>query len=864
MSLAIALLLMLMTGVSLAQVPEGWFPFVIGEIAPDSVANVSGYNNAVAGAKGFIQARDGRFVDGQGNRIRFLATNLTFDSAFPDKDQAPLIARRMAALGINCVRFHHMDNQNKPRGIWDPAFKDRQHMDPEQLDRLDWIIYQLKLNGIYSNINLHVSRKFGPADGFENAEALPNYDKGVDNWQPRMIELQKVYARELLTHLNPYTNTRYVEEPCIAMVELNNENSALQFAMGQEFHNLPEPYKGQLQMMWVDYLKGEYGTTEALRAAWDEGSAPLGEELVRNRDFGEGTKEWVLETRNRQTDVFEIVDDPEVGKAIHARLNSLGVNPWDFQVHQTGHDLKDGQVYTLSFKIKADPPRTVSVGVRRDMADWRDHGLSASVQAGNDWTEHSFTFSARDTLPNHSRFSFNCQNALGSVWLADISLRTGGIRGLGEDQSLEAGNVAFSSRSSTARAWEDWLAFFVNLEQDYTQPFHRMLKDELGLRALVVDTQASYGGIGGVWRESRLDYVDMHSYWQHPSFPGRPWDPGNWTIGNTSMAAAAGRDTLTNLARHRVAGLPFTVSEYNHPAPGDYRAECMPMLAAFAGLQDWDGIFEFDYGKTPTQWEDAKINGYFQMVTDPAKLAWFPIAANLFRRGDVSPAREEVRLRVPENQIVTLLAKHGNSAGSVWDAAGVPRIASIRHRLAVEFVPNGEVSAPRVSLPQDGASLRSDTGEITWASEPRQDLPFRVETERTCAVMGTVAKNALDLRPGVEITLGDTSNGWAAVGLTSMDGKPLAESGRMLLVLMNRVENQGMVWDEARRTVGRNWGKGPTVAEPVPATLRFADSGLVAYALDGSGTRGRRVEATNGALILGADCQTVWYELVRE
>ncbi len=143
MSLAIALLLMLMTGVSLAQVPEGWFPFVIGEIAPDSVANVSGYNNAVAGAKGFIQARDGRFVDGQGNRIRFLATNLTFDSAFPDKDQAPLIARRMAALGINCVRFHHMDNQNKPRGIWDPAFKDRQHMDPEQLDRLDWIIYQL-------------------------------------------------------------------------------------------------------------------------------------------------------------------------------------------------------------------------------------------------------------------------------------------------------------------------------------------------------------------------------------------------------------------------------------------------------------------------------------------------------------------------------------------------------------------------------------------------------------------------------------------------------------------------------------------------------------------------------------------------
>ena len=55
------------------------------------------------------------------------------------------IARRMAALGINCVRFHHMDNQYKPRGIWDPAYKDHQHIDAEQLDRLDWMVYQLSL-----------------------------------------------------------------------------------------------------------------------------------------------------------------------------------------------------------------------------------------------------------------------------------------------------------------------------------------------------------------------------------------------------------------------------------------------------------------------------------------------------------------------------------------------------------------------------------------------------------------------------------------------------------------------------------------------------------------------------------------------
>ena len=81
-----------------------------------------------------------------------------------------------------------------------------------------------------------------------------------------------------------------------------------------------------------------------------------------------------------------------------------------------------------------------------------------------------------------------------------------------------------------------------------------------------------------------------------------------------SRAAA----TLPRLALERLLRRPHTVTEYNHPAPNDYRAECVPMLAAFAGLQDWDGIFQFDYGSQPSDWRDARIQGFFQMVTDPA------------------------------------------------------------------------------------------------------------------------------------------------------------------------------------------------------------------------------------------------------
>jgi len=843
-----------------AAIGDGRFPFVVSELDPGSVANVSTYNRAPAGQEGSLLLRDGRFRTPDGSRVRFLATNLTFAGAFPDKALAPSIARRMASLGINCVRFHHMDNQYKPRGIWDPAYKDHRHMDAEQLDRLDFIIYHLKQQGIYTNLNLHVSRQFGEADGFENVAELPKYDKGVDNYEPRMIQLQREYAKDLLTHYNPYTRTRYVDEPCIAMVELNNENSLLQFAFGQTLHSLPEPYVGQLRGLWLGFLQDRYHNTENLRRAWDEGSKPLGEELIRDPEFSDGTAQWVLESRHRQTDVFEVVDDPDVGRALHARLNTLGTNSWDFQIHQVGHTLAEGELYTVRFKIKADPPRTVTVGMRYDEPDWRSVGLSAPVQADGQWSEHVLTFTAREPRDGHNRLSFNCTNSLGDVWLAEVGLRPGGLRGLDPEQSLEDGNVAFPVANDTDRAREDWFAFAMELERKYTEGLYEYLKQDLGLKAPVIDTQASYGGLGGVLRESRLDYIDMHAYWQHPVFPGRPWDGSNWRIGNSPMTARLGADTLTHLAMHRVADRAFTVSEYNHPAPNDYRAECMPMLAAFAGLQDWDGIFQFDYGTTPEQWEEAKIGGYFTMVTDPAKLAFFPIAANLFRRGDVAPAQGEVRLRVPRGEVARLLVEHGSSVTSAWTRAGVPRRAAVRHRVAVEWTEGGEPWADEVDL--DEAAVTSDTGQVLWDNITEGEDRFIVDTQKTKALLGHIAGKTVQVGE-LSFEIGPTETGWAAVALTAMDDLPLDRSRRMLLVAMSKAENQGMGWDEGRTTVGTRWGTGPAVVEGVGVKVKLgAGRTLAAYALDGRGLRAAEpLEFAAGEVSLGPESKTIWYEL---
>ena len=91
-----------------------------------------------------------------------------------------------------------------------------------------------------------------------------------------------------------------------------------------------------------------------------------------------------------------------------------------------------------------------------------------------------------------------------------------------------------------------------------------------------------------------MDVTDCHNYWQHPYFPGRPWDPVDWIVRNVPMAGAPDGGTLRMLLT-RAAGKPLVCTEYNHPAPNTYSSEAFLLLGAYAALHDLDGIFAFAY-----------------------------------------------------------------------------------------------------------------------------------------------------------------------------------------------------------------------------------------------------------------------------
>lgn len=202
-------------------------PFVMNHRAAGaSPADMSFLLEAPAGRNGFVTVRNGHLAKPDGSRLRLWGVHLTDWSRgsilLPPKEDIPMWAATLARFGVNCVRLHFVD-LDAPRGIIAAGGNDSQRFDPQQLDRLDFLVSELKQRGIYVDLNLNVGRSYKAGDGVRDFDKI-RWAKGMTLYDPRLIALQKDYARQILTHVNPYTNTEYRNEPAVAIVEILNEN----------------------------------------------------------------------------------------------------------------------------------------------------------------------------------------------------------------------------------------------------------------------------------------------------------------------------------------------------------------------------------------------------------------------------------------------------------------------------------------------------------------------------------------------------------------------------------------------------------------------------------------------------------------
>src|SRR5208282_5260442 len=142
------------------------------------------------------------------------------------------------------------------------------------------------------------------------------------------------------------------------------------------------------------------------------------------------------------------------------------------------------------------------------------------------------------------------------------------LNGLAAGESLEAANVSLVRAKDNLATSEprlnDFLEFLLSRDKAYWDMHRQAVHETLDPLVPVSATQMWYGGLLNLDGQRDMDYFDLHFYEDHPSFPGRDWDLSNWRIRDSS-AVGGGLKYCLDCAATRVAGAPFTISEYNQP-----------------------------------------------------------------------------------------------------------------------------------------------------------------------------------------------------------------------------------------------------------------------------------------------------------
>lgn len=292
---------------------EGWYEFT-GEspIPSESEWNMSGWLEAPAGKHGRITQKDGVLLY-NGAPIKLWGINNSYIGCAPEKELADKKADFYAAMGINAVRLHKYADGTGWAGIL--SDDDATQFKPEALDRLDYFVAAMKERGIYTKLSPVFIMPIGPANK-EQVPFMDEFGKRANGWvkpghgsfyfSTEIQDLLIEQVKNILNHTNPYTGTKYAEEPAIAYFELYNEDSALWFGVTGTLRSSPA-IRERAGALFADWLKEKYQTEEALVAAWGENAinagfleTPKDESWEENRIYPFGNP-WFYDPDNLNT-----------------------------------------------------------------------------------------------------------------------------------------------------------------------------------------------------------------------------------------------------------------------------------------------------------------------------------------------------------------------------------------------------------------------------------------------------------------------------------------------------------------------------------------------------------------------------------
>ncbi len=387
----------------------------------------------------------------------------------------------------------------------------------------------------------------------------------------------------------------------------------------------------------------------------------------------------------------------------------------------------------------------------------------------------------------------------------------------------------------------------------------RAFLKELGVKALL-SNQNCGGRVAPIMavRDELYDYVDDHFYVDHPSFLATPW----------ALPSRCGNHnpTLTKVlppAEHafvRIPNKPFCITEWNFSAPGMFRGVGGIMTGALSALQDWDGLWRFDYASNTNALENRMGTlGYFSVANDPLGLAGDRASICLFLRGDLAPLTDMVVNRVTpdtlsptNNKAVSIVPPWHNAAWQIRTGTSVAPIAGVPTFNLKDQVKRKD--APVAIKPNPSIAFDRTRGS------------FRISTPKTAG--GFVPSGAIDAGV-VSFDAGDVAT---TLWVSSLDGKAIDQSSRMLLTHLTDVQANGNVFADKERRTLLKWGKYPPIVRAgtgyVSLALKDPETYTV-WALEMTGQRLEKIPCVvkDGKLtftvsVKGSNGARMFYEIV--
>jgi len=364
--------------------------------------------------------------------------------------------------------------------------------------------------------------------------------------------------------------------------------------------------------------------------------------------------------------------------------------------------------------------------------------------------------------------------------------------------------------NKTWRSWEPGPSklFLNDLEHQFNR---KMITDlrRLGVKVPIATTN-SWGGmpLSGLPSLSDGDIISVNSYGVSDNLSSNP----RYRANLAQWIAAAG-----------IAGKPLSVTEWNvSPFPAFDRFTVPTYLASLASLQEWGAMMQYAYAQSPPNGPGKPSN--WHSYNDPALLAMLPVAALLYRRGDVQPAKNEYYLSLPPDILMGQNISPTNSATirTLTEQSklriALPAIAELPWVKPVVVPPNVKVVRnPALDfIPKGQSFVCSDTQEIcrNWAQGVAT-----INTPKSQVAAGWIGGRLIKL-DNLSSRI-KTAN--ASIAIQSLDGEEISISRKILISM-------------AAQSVPERPGKLPFLSEPVEGVLRIrARQGLKLYVLNAVG-----------------------------